>query len=310
MTPLRQVIFPQSTASHCISDRRNEPYILHATHFITSFITTFVEFLPFGNSMQKTSFFRLHVTHLIVTLHSENHETIREDNLQQTLFSLIDTDYLAQVGQTYPMGARKLMGIPLSDLRSLARDYTGTKNWKQIVDTQLSDNTFEETLLKIIIYSSAHLSFEELQKRLTAFLPLIDSQMLCDTACLAFRIAVEYPDATLHLLDTYLQSPQPFTQRFALVTLLDYYVNSDYIDHTLIRYAQVHPDHPYVQDALEWGYMVCYMGFPDKTLEALRQSTLPKNACQSVIQRILLSPRINDNLKRQLSSIATNYHEL
>lgn len=225
-------------------------------------------------------------------------------NMEQDIFheitNLVDEDYRTRFMADYPRNARKVLGVPQPRLRELAFDYAFGPDWRTIVDEVLTDATFEEMLLKAYIIGTARTTSAESFERATRYISKIDSSQLCDAACLAFRFAVEFPDETLQFLHSYLNSQEPFAQRFALVLILDYFVKDDFIEKTLDCYHEVVPHSPEATDALAWGYSIFMLGFPKRTLKALGRSELADEPFEAVLNRIESSPRIFEPIKQRV----------
>ena len=212
----------------------------------------------------------------------------------------VDDDYRLKMLSNYPSTARPLLGVPPNYLRSMARSMACRKDWRNIVDRELTDDNYEEVLLRFLTAGSVPVEADEAFERTRDHLQKIDSRALCDASCLAFRMAAMQPEKTLDFLKPYLNADDEFGQRFALVTLLDFFTTSDYIHNTLKLYTQVKPNNANAVDAIEWGYMVCFQSYPYKTTTALQQSGLPSETVNAIIDRIISSPRTNV-LFRQLA---------
>lgn len=218
------------------------------------------------------------------------------DNLTQHA----ETDLRPRLFKDYPTTARPVIGVPFSYLSSLGREWARRKDWRDIVDGVLSDTTYEEVLLQAFTFGNASTDAKEAFERIRLHLEKIDSRMLCDASCLAYHAAQTWPDKMLDFLNPYLKADNDFGQRFAIVTLLDYFTTSDYIRETLKRFASVQPHNPYAVDALQWGYMVCFQAYPYKTAATLRQAGLTVDNMKALVKRIVSSPRTNI-LSRQLA---------
>lgn len=211
-----------------------------------------------------------------------------------------EADFLERVSKDYPSKARRIIGVPLSYLSSMGRELARRKDWRDIVDHELSDSTYEEVLLQAFTFGNATIDAKEAFERIGLHLEKVDSRMLCDASCLAYHAAQTWPDKMLEFLKPYLTSDDAFGQRFALVTLLDYFITSDYINEALRLYASVKPHNAYAVDALQWGFMVCFQAYPYKTAATLRQMDLNTKEMRLLVNRIVDSPRTNI-LSRQLA---------
>ena len=226
-----------------------------------------------------------------------------DDSILQELRELVDEDYRKQFLKDYPQQARPVLGVPPGNLHELAREKVCNKDWRKIVDKELSGQTFEEVLLGALIVGFSQLEEAEALKRMAFFMKEIDSEKLCDAICLAFHVVLAYPDATLTFLKPYINSREGFKPRFAIVILLDYYVTSDVIDKVLELYAQVTPFSTSALSALAWGYQVCFLAYPYKTHDALPTSSLSDENFQLVLNHIASSPRITQPLSELLEAL-------
>ena len=219
---------------------------------------------------------------------------MQEDpTLQSQLYRLMDAEYKEQLLAHYPADARPVIGVPLSNLFEMAREHAGVRDREALVKRELTDQTYDEVLLKAWILGSNYASFDDATRLLERFLAKMDSPQLCDAICLAFRIAIEYPNETLDLIE----------QRYALVTLLDYYVNSDHIDRLLRLLAAVETLTPQAEDALAWAYQTCFLGFQQKTFFALRALKMEKESFNRMLDRILTCTRFNETQQQVLLTL-------
>ena len=225
-----------------------------------------------------------------------------EANIKKVLYSLIDEEYKKQQDNGYPANARPILGVPVAALCEMAREYACRKDWQEVAST-LTDKTFEETLLQILITGYACQSFETAKERFLQFLQEIDSEKLCDAACLAFRTAIEYPHETLEWVGLLLHEHNCYKQRFAIVILLDYFVTSDYIDQALSLYALISPTSKTVGQALAWGYLVCFLGFGTKTIASLTLSEHSRELRTYIIDYMLQSHRLSESQQQTLLSL-------
>jgi hypothetical protein len=224
-----------------------------------------------------------------------NHQDIIEE-----LSEHVDPNYRAKVLRDYPASARPVLGVPLNYLSSMARSLACRKDWRDVVAHVLSDDSYEEVLLQALTVGNAPVEAEEAFEHTRQYIPKIDSRSLCDASCLAFHAASTAPEKTLQFLKPYLTADDDFGQRFAIVTLLDFFTTSDYIHQTLKIYTHLKPNNANAVDALQWGFMVCFQSYPYKTTTALQQSGLPADDVNAIIDRIVASPRTN-LLFRQLA---------
>lgn len=201
----------------------------------------------------------------------------------------------------YPQEARKIQGISYSDIRALGYEYAKENDWRNIVDNVLNEDSFEEILLKGLITGLACDNLEEAYKRYADLIEKLDSNRLCDNFCLLFRPAINHPNETLNFLLPYFHSSNDMDQRFAIVTLLDHYINVDYIGQVLDILKKISKSaRPTIQETWRWAARTCFLAFPLKTLNMLEASCFKTDELQQIIDYFNESPRINDVRKRML----------
>ena len=107
----------------------------------------------------------------------------------------------------------------------------------------------------------------------------------------------------------YLESEKEFELRFAIVIILDYYINEEYIDKDLKVLNSIHSDKYYVQMAIAWAISICLIKFYDKTVSYLQDENcfLDKFTYNKSIQKAIESYRITNEQKVFLRSLKKNY---
>ena len=72
-------------------------------------------------------------------------------------------------------------------------------------------------------------------KYLDKFVPLIDNWAICDCCCATFKFTNQNLEAVWEYIQKYVTSQNEFEVRFAVIMLMDYYINDKYIDLSLIH---------------------------------------------------------------------------
>ncbi len=107
------------------------------------------------------------------------------------------------------------------------------------------------------------------KKELEKFIPYINNWAICDCSCATYKFMRDFPKEWLPFLKSYLCSTQEYEIRFAVVCLLDFFINEVYIDEVLDLLLQVHHEGYYVKMAVAWAISVCYVKFPEKNRKSL-----------------------------------------
>lgn len=114
-----------------------------------------------------------------------------------------------------------VLGVRVATLRKLAKRY------KNAIDPLLccNDDYYEVTFIKL--QAVALLPWEEFIKYVDKCVSLIDNWATCDS--FAPKCIAEHKDEFLPYIFSYTNSDKEFTQRFALTTLLHFYVEEKYL---------------------------------------------------------------------------------
>ncbi|MDE5667418.1 MAG: DNA alkylation repair protein, partial [Clostridia bacterium] len=137
------------------------------------------------------------------------------------------------------------------------------------VDELLSfpDEYYEVTFIKLTAVSL--LKWEEFIKYVDKCVPLIDNWATCD--CFAPKCIVKHKEEFLPYIYTFFAEEQEFYQRFALTTLLHFYVEEKYYDKILQLITEAETDeYYYVHMAAAWLLAELIIKFYDQTVEVLK----------------------------------------
>ena len=100
-----------------------------------------------------------------------------------------------------------------------------------------------------------------------------------------------------------LKSTNLWDIRFALVLLLDYYINDDYIDELYSIIDSIKSDDYYVEMANAWLISICFIKYPDKTIKYLLNNNLDKFTYNKSIDKICDSYRVDKTYKDELKKL-------
>ena len=107
----------------------------------------------------------------------------------------------------------------------------------------------------------------------------------------------------LAFLQQYIDSDKEYEVRFAVVMLLNYYIEERYIEHVLGQLEKVNHDGYYVKMAVAWAISICFIKLPAQTMPFLLSNTLDDFTYNKALQKIIESTRIGDALKKQIKKM-------
>lgn len=194
-----------------------------------------------------------------------------------------------------------MLGVQLPKLRALAKEIVRT-DWHGYLQSAKA-TYYEEVMLQGIVIGAAKADIGEKLPYITAFVPKIDNWAVCDSFCGGLKIKEKNKEEVFDFLQAYLQSDKEFFLRFAVVMLMDYYIEADYIDRLLLIFDGIHHDGYYVKMAVAWAISVCFVKFEEKTMAFLKMNGLDDFTYNKALQKIVESYRVADDRKVLIRSM-------
>ena len=192
-----------------------------------------------------------------------------------------------------------VLGVRTPIMRKLAKKY------KNSVDGLLSfpDEYYEITFIKLS--AVALLPYEKFITYIDKCVPLIDNWATCD--CFTPKCIEKHKDKFLPYIFKYLAKDNEFYQRFALTTLLHYYVEEKYLQTLFDAIKKAELNYYYVHMAAAWLIAEMLVKYYDETVEFLTAQTsseyLDKKTHNKAIQKAVESYRLSDEQKNFLKGI-------
>ena len=221
-----------------------------------------------------------------------------ENKIRQDLFEMQDLKYKEFHGSLCP-DMDNIIGVRIPKLREYAKElYKSNK----LEDIKIGD--YEELVIQgMLIGFQTKAPIEEVIKQVKEFVPKINSWAVCDTFCAGLKITKKYQTEMFKVIKEYLKSKQEYEVRFAIVMLLDYYINDQYIDQVLQILNNVKLDKYYVQMANAWAVSICLIKYYNKTLEFLKTTKIDDFTYNKGIQKTIESYRITKEQKDYLRTL-------
>ncbi len=186
----------------------------------------------------------------------------------------------------------KVIGVRVPILRKLAKEYKGE------IDVLLSfpDEFYEVTFLKCA--AAGLLPYEKFIAYIDRLVPLLDNWATCD--CFSAPCIKKHKGEFLPYIEKYFESDGEFMRRYALVTLLHYYVEREYLS-LIFAYLRRCGDEPYyVVMAGAWLLAEVLVKFYDAGVDFLRERCLSAPLTNKAIQKARESFRLTPACKEEL----------
>lgn len=218
--------------------------------------------------------------------------------IHEILKNYSESDYKKFSASLLPKGTN-LLGIRLPTLRKLAKKIT-KEDWQSYlsVDTDI----FEEKLIQSFIIgliTQNDKDFELIEK----FVPKINNWSICDSFCCSLKFTKNNKQSVWDFIQKYLNSEKEYETRFGLVMILNYYIETEYLQRIFHILNEFKNKNYYAQMAAAWLLSMCYVRFPQTTNEYLQTSKLDKFTYNKSLQKIIESNKIDKRTKDYIKTL-------
>ena len=214
--------------------------------------------------------------------------------IREQIFELADEEY-RKFQSTLCPGCSNILGVRVPLLRNLAKEIA-RGDWRGYFENAEND-FFEEVMLQGMVIGYAQAEIDELIRYINAFVPKIYNWAVCDSFCTGLKFTKKNRDILWENLYMHLSSKEEFEIRFGTVMLLNYYVEEDYIDRVLLLLDGIKHKGYYVKMAVAWAVSICFVKFPEKTMDYLMQNSLDNFTFNKSLQKITESLRVDKETK-------------
>lgn len=152
---------------------------------------------------------------------------------------------------------------------------------------------YEEKMIYGLYLGYLKIPFKDVLKEIDDFIIYNDNWAINDSTCSNLKIFKKNLNEGFIFINKYLKSKEPFKIRFALVLLLDYYINEEYIDKILNICNTISNDNYYVKMANAWLISMCYIKYQKKTYNFLLNNKLDDFTINKAISKIKDSYRVS-----------------
>lgn len=166
----------------------------------------------------------------------------------------------------------------------------------------LPDDVYETVLIKCGIISGLPVGDEKRKELIDAVLPSIDNWANCDSFVARAKFMTKNRPFWFVYAKGLISSEREFTVRFAIVSLMSYFLEDDYIDETLGIAANVSGDDYYVETAVSWLFATALAKNYDKAVRyletgAIKSAFVHNTAIKKASESFRISPERKIYLK-------------
>lgn len=221
-------------------------------------------------------------------------------NIRNRLEKCADEKYRDFSSKLLP-DTENLLGVRLPVLRKFAAEIAKTTGADYLKENNLI--YFEELMLQGMIIGRLQEPPEIIIQHIKEFVPKIKNWSVCDSFCCGLKFVKGREEEFLEFVIPYLHSEKEFEVRFALVILLNYYISDKYIDTTLKLLNTVVHEGYYAKMAAAWAISICYINYPEKTSEFLRNTKVSLWIYNKALQKIIESTKITPQTKQVIRKL-------
>lgn len=201
-------------------------------------------------------------------------------------------------------GIEHVLGIRIPALRRLAAQIA-KDDWQSYLRTADTYYMEERMLQGMVIGHLKMKDTEEYLALVAKFIPLINSWSVCDTFdfCGKQRFVDKNKEKVWQFLEQWMASDKEYEIRFGVVMAMGHYIDEEYIDKVLQWMDRISHEGYYVKMAVAWSLSVCYVKFPEKTMDYLKKNHLDDFTYNKALQKIVESYRVSAEDKEVIRSM-------
>lgn len=193
----------------------------------------------------------------------------------------------------------EIIGVRVPIIKEIAKRYS--KEYGIKVIDKLSNEYYEEVLIKGLIIGYSKESNEIRETYIKKFIPEIDNWAICDSTISNMKFIKKDLDLFYEFItNNYQNSKDTYSLRFMIVVFLNNYLESKYIKNILNIIDNINSSEYYVNMAIAWLLSIAYIKNKEITIEYLNNNNLDKFTYNKTIQKICESYQVSKEEKELL----------
>ena len=188
----------------------------------------------------------------------------------------------------------EIIGIRTPLLKDIAKKISKSNIEKYF---KLVNNKYYE---EVMIYGLVLSNSNYLDKYFIDFIDRIDNWAICDSFVSNLKIINKKQGKYWIYINSLIDTNNEFRTRVSIVTMLNYYLNDNYIDRVLNIISNIKTEYYYVNMAISWLLSVAIIKYPDKVIELFKLNKLSKFVQNKAISKIQDSYRLNKSIKNKI----------
>lgn len=216
----------------------------------------------------------------------------------EKLIELKDEKYKEFNAGLCPDTNKEMLGIRIPILRKLAKEILKENdNWEEFAKKE-NVKYFEEVILQGLIIAYSKMELKEKEDYIKRFVPRIDSWAINDTFVPTLKIKDKDLKEYWNFILPYTKSDKEFEVRFAVISMLDYFITDEYVDEVLKELNNVTHEGYYVKMGVAWTLAEIGIKYNNKAMKYLKgKNNLDKFTFNKTLQKMIESYRIDSDQK-------------
>lgn len=227
------------------------------------------------------------------------------EQIREQLRKASEEDYKTFNKSLMP-GTNLVLGVRMPKVRKMAKEIA-KGDFRAYLDEAREGvgkgSYHEEIMLEGLVIGYAKMELSEYFSCLDVFVPKIHNWAVCDCCSSTYKFMEKYQAESFAYIEKWLNSAREYEVRFGIISLLDHFLNEEYIDRVLDICHHTRHDGYYVKMAAAWALSVCYVKFPEKTRALIEHNTMDDFTHNKTIQKIRESYRVSREEKEELKAL-------
>jgi 3-methyladenine DNA glycosylase AlkD len=163
---------------------------------------------------------------------------------------------------------------------------------------------YEENMLHgMLIERFYHGDISGALQKTEEFLPYIDNWAVCDCTAAGLKVFSRFPKETLAKIHQWLASGRTYSVRFGVVTLLNYFMGTEFDKDAALRLCAIEGGDYYVDMAVAWYFATALARQYDAVIGIFKEKKLPRWTHNKSIQKAKESFRVPEERKIFLDTL-------
>lgn len=198
----------------------------------------------------------------------------------------------------------EMLGVKIPDLRLLAKNIVKDKNEELILANQ-NFKYYEEILAYGFVLAQLKIEESLRIEKIKSYIQVFDNWSVVDCFCASVKTASKNKEEYLKMIEESLKSENGFVVRFAIIMIMDYYLDEENLSSILSLALTGQKDSYYIEMAIAWLFATSLAKRFDETAKflSLNQSKLSLFTKQKTISKCNDSFRLDKTQKTIIKQI-------